>query len=607
MSGSIDKLLNDLKSAHSRGRFEPFIQHIRFPKFKNLARNSKLEFRFPITVIAGSNGASKSSILRALQACPMAYDLGNYWFENDIDRIDEESDKSDRTRYIHAYKVGEYTAECIKIRRYKEGRRSEYFETEKPRLADQMDRLPEKLTDEERKHASTTRWRPINKKVVYIDFRAELPAYDIYMNFTNRSCRQESHEAKKKFVKTRTKDLNSLFEGRCSVVTKSGKERTFGDVYEMPKEARESVSHILGKSFKAIKMIEHDLFGPKGWTVVMQSENLKYSEAFAGSGEFAVVMLVKRIWDADFSSLVLLDELETSLHPGAQKRFIEFLCQQTLRKKFQVVMVTHSPVIVEILPSEAIALISENEESAIRIESAPNHPLSVFKELGADFTKVTVYVEDRLAQFLCQKAAERAKLQDVFQFVVFPGGAQSIVKRNVNQFFDINQQLFILLDGDQRPPEPPLAVDGLSNSALKSELGRYNIKPQDIVQNGGQDVNLDAKKQVDLRNALEWLHEHIYYLPGEKPEDLVRSDAIQLFSKINALGDITEESDSKTFWDKLAEHVGIGSDTEGIFRCQKMAVEHAMSMDDSSLKNSLDELCGTLREMSEKVKSVQVD
>jgi predicted ATPase len=49
------------------------ITHIRFPKFKTLAPGARIDFAYPITALVGPNGTNKSSILRALRACPEGY------------------------------------------------------------------------------------------------------------------------------------------------------------------------------------------------------------------------------------------------------------------------------------------------------------------------------------------------------------------------------------------------------------------------------------------------------------------------------------------------------------------------------------------------------
>jgi len=79
------------------------------------------------------------------------------------------------------------------------------------------------------------------------------------------------------------------------------------------KQQLEIASKILGVNYSGVRIIDHSLFGQRGASAFLTSQDLSYSEAFAGSGEFAIVMLVKKITEAEERSLILLDEPEVSL------------------------------------------------------------------------------------------------------------------------------------------------------------------------------------------------------------------------------------------------------------------------------------------------------
>ena len=56
------------------------------------------------------------------------------------------------------------------------------------------------------------------------------------------------------------------------------------------------------------------------------------------------------------NSLIILDEPEVSLHPGAQEELKIFLLEQILIKRLQIIISTHSPKFSEFLPDDAIKL-----------------------------------------------------------------------------------------------------------------------------------------------------------------------------------------------------------------------------------------------------------
>ena len=75
------KLNEELASLeHNRGNyanvFPGYITHIRFPRFKNIADGTRIEFTFPVTALVGSNGSGKTSVLNALYGAPARKSTG---------------------------------------------------------------------------------------------------------------------------------------------------------------------------------------------------------------------------------------------------------------------------------------------------------------------------------------------------------------------------------------------------------------------------------------------------------------------------------------------------------------------------------------------------
>ena len=85
------KLIENLKKdfKYQKKKYYPFIEYIRFPKYKLLEANSKINFYFPITLLVGKNGTNKTSLLQALYGSPEGKSVGEYWFTTSVDRIDK--------------------------------------------------------------------------------------------------------------------------------------------------------------------------------------------------------------------------------------------------------------------------------------------------------------------------------------------------------------------------------------------------------------------------------------------------------------------------------------------------------------------------------------
>lgn len=174
--------------------------------------------------------------------------------------------------------------------------------------------------------------------------------------------------------------------------------------------------------------------GDGGLSVVFKTKHGRYSEAFAGSGEVAVTSCVVQVLEAKPGTLVLLDEPEVSLHPGAQERLLAFLAKTARTRQLQVVFSTHSPHLVTALPGDAIKAFHQLDDGRF-VVLASTHPYAAFRRLGAvGGGEVRIIVEDKLAKAVVQQAlltfADQAKAA-VFKVEYLSGGAEAILKYQV--------------------------------------------------------------------------------------------------------------------------------------------------------------------------------
>src|SRR5262249_41642775 len=147
--------------------------------------------------------------------------------------------------------------------------------------------------------------------------------------------------------------LARSMDGRKSYLLYNS-ERIMEPAHSLNDEQVAAVSKILEREYDSIRIIRHRFFNEEGYTVLLREPHLTYSEAFAGSGQFAVTVLVHRVTEAPERSLVLLDEPEVSLHPGAQRGLMAFIREQAKLQGHQFVLSTHAPEIIRDLPDEAI-------------------------------------------------------------------------------------------------------------------------------------------------------------------------------------------------------------------------------------------------------------
>lgn len=517
--------IDDLRRTWGRRLFEPCIHHIRFPMFKNLEENLKVEFSFPITVLVGANGSNKSSILRALQGCPEGENISTYWFGTPLDSVPDD----ERHRFIHgrwsdsAGKV----VEVVQVRRARSSSRTgqsrpDYFESDAPFDRDGMEPMPPYEGDLPADRRET-RWRAIQKNVVYFDFRAEISAFDKYFHHNDFNTRgpivrqfQQIRDRKETLFEKSTLLRKILDRGAVSYKP-GGKELVIRPPRYLDQAELDWVSYILGRRYVKIQVVGHRAFKVSGTTALMETEHLKYSEAWAGSGEFAVVQLVTVVLDCPERTLLLLDEPEVSLHPGAQSRLVDFLRQLAMIKKLQVVMSTHSPTIVHDLPADAIKVLDANSDGKMMLRAQESLPSEAFFALQHHFHKKTIMVEDRLAREIINvilRLGGEAKFRSV-DVKFFPGGASLMRSRLVPLLaLEGRRDVLIILDGDQSFSLPPAATMIAEDSLAEAVLDILGVKKVD----GYVPADSGGAKVDDLRKIIDWSRQYITFLPGREPD-----------------------------------------------------------------------------------------
>lgn len=521
--------------------FLPYIDEIRFPLYKSLEEDLTVRLNWPIIALVGPNGTNKSSVLQAISAAPEGRSLASYWFSTAVDDIDRSALRSGQHRFIYRYRFDRsgVTAECRKsrvTRRYRssslpkplQGKHDpDYWEPTKPTARDSMADIPESDFDE---HLSKSRdrWNPIVKPVLYLDFRSELSAFDKYIHHESFNRWTPDSTTKRHRAVLRSKPIARALAGKR--LSARDQQNLIRPVRDLDPNAVASIANILGKPIERIALVEHRFFGPDGFTVrlYLSGSGASYSEAHAGSGEYAVVRLVDAISSAKPRSLVLLDEPEVSLHPGAQTELMRFIERAVLTGGHQVVISTHSPVLAAALPDQAIKVLGfDTSHERVVLVADGCSPTEAFAHLGqvtSGSGRPRLIVEDELAAEFVRAALRRhapTKL-DTLDIVPFPGGAAGIVQNVLSAFAIAGEtKTGILLDGDQRTtarePGSDLglrvkAADGID--ALR-KIWRHQMHDTIPHLHSNSDHALD---EHTLRSCLNWAQKHLGFLPGESPE-----------------------------------------------------------------------------------------
>lgn len=530
---SIDKLIEQIKKDYIDERFLNYIEYIQFPKYKNLEENTHIDFEFPLTMLVGKNGTGKSSVLHAIYGIPAGQSIGDFWFSTDVDPIKEGENK-----YFYGYKAkkGAKVKEVLK-KRQPSKKAFDYWETAalNTKIGMKIDKNMDK----------GSRNSPVEKNVVFFDFRAELSAFDKYFYFykskndkVKRKFEQKNRE-NKQFIINRSPLLYKIFSGEKRVTYPNHPENCLHEDMEIyneynNKKILDTINDILGKNYLEIKRVYHRVYESWGTSILVKTkEGTLYSEANAGSGESAIINMVCTVLSAPHNSLILLDEPDVSLHPSAQKKLKIFLLKIIKKYHHQIVISTHSSVLIEGMPKEALKLFEVIEDTKVRIVNGVYSSEAFFNIREEVKEKNLIVCEDTSAKTLIEAVLKEMNLLEYFKVEPRHGGADTLITRYLPIFAldrQIYDNVFIILDGDKEPKETffysQIPNGDMTNvKKLEQYLRKITASESEIcplIDGNKRDGGNDNQKIEVYKAYLEYADSHLYFLPHKMiPEAII--------------------------------------------------------------------------------------
>lgn len=184
-----------------------------------------------------------------------------------------------------------------------------------------------------------------------------------------------------------------------------------------------------------------------------------YSEFHMASGERSILRLSIEVSSLS-NALVLIDEVETGLHPYIQKQLMLHLQRLSLREKLQIIVTTHSPVVLESVPLEGRVFLTRDNKHDVRVES-PMRDILQKAMYGQSKDKLSVLCEDDVAEFIIRGVvdalSEKINLRPEDLFIgkntgknEFPAHVRTLAR--IQQL----QDFIFVLDGDGRDMIRPI-------------------------------------------------------------------------------------------------------------------------------------------------------
>lgn len=168
---------------------------------------------------------------------------------------------------------------------------------------------------------------------------------------------------------------------------------------------RAKLSHILGRDYSTARFAKPDV-SEKKQVGLLKREFGEISQFHQGAGEDTTLDLISALEKVPKNSLVIIDEIEASLHPRAQRRLVQMLLELSGLQRIQVILSTHSPYVLEELPQEArVLLVPTKEGPNILYGASPEFSLTRLDDMV--HPEAFVYVEDKLAEIWIREILAR--------------------------------------------------------------------------------------------------------------------------------------------------------------------------------------------------------
>lgn len=565
--------------------FNNYIEYIQFPFYKNLIKGCRINFDFPMTILIGKNGGGKSSTLHALYGAPKGYTCSDFWFSTDVDPIGE----GGRNRYFYGYRENGNSdiKEVMKTRMKRDSKTKkadpDYWETQRPSIKDGM--MP------------SNRNSPVDKKVIYLDFRAEVSAFDKVFHFSKQDL-----DARKEELRKKSKYLKRLFDGEPMRFPGIADSK-MAKIEILPLHTVKIIENILNKKYEEIKVADHKLFQNFGTSVYIKNKYATgYSEANAGSGEIAVVQLVRKVESAPENALILLDEPEVSLHPGAQENLKLYLLESIKKKKLQIIISSHSPVLISGLPNTAIKLFKTNECGNFFVEENVHYEEAFYNVEDKINEKKIVYCEDYAAKMLIEKTLGYMNKEKFFEVMYFHGGEKTLVNHYMTSIASnkiLSEKVFLILDGDMETEyifdENKLTNNQLNDPKYLEECVKKAFgMTLKVYPDGGVGGKRNDQKCEDYLNYLRYFSTNVFYLPNKKiPEEILLESKLvkERFGDILDKYETVNSKNAKTIIEEIS--ICENGDTQNInYIINNLSYKWSLeeSMERETLENYLQEI-----------------
>ena len=280
--------------------------------------------------------------------------------------------------------------------------------------------------------------------------------------------------------------------------------------------------------------------GKKNMLFAEQKGGAEYSELHMAAGERAILRITRDIAQLQ-DALVLIDEVEAGLHPLVQQLLMLHLQQLALRNDLQVIVTTHSPVILNTVPAQGRIFLERDETGRVAVHP-PYRDIVQDVLYGRSADTLNLLCEDDVAEGILHGIVDEVSLQRGIR-----GESVRIVRNTGAEEFPVHAVAFkkvgqldnfvFVLDGDKQNSSVAEKIQKVGGLDLPVLFLPGDYGPEAWVWQQMQQNTQDTARELiinkdDLINRLTRL-DSIYNSSSDSPAEIAKNKLHNLSEQLN--------------------------------------------------------------------------
>lgn len=271
-----------------------------------------------------------------------------------------------------------------------------------------------------------------------------------------------------------------------------GKDLTFTERRDLEPEVVEKMARIIGHKYDDVNFQGISHKKRKSEIGIASRLGYSYSENNMGFGEGRILYTVDKLETSPEQSLFILEEPETSLHESAQHEFAKYLIDVCNRRHHQIILSTHSSVILNALPPEARKLLIRDKTGIeLRDRISTTHIRSILS--AGHIRNLDVCVEDTFAKVLLTESIRKKKKDILKAIAIHAIGDKDAVREATYVLNKTGKKSIAVRDADvgqdkanglySFPGENPPEVEVFNNLKVRELIqDKYDIDVDWVLQ-----------------------------------------------------------------------------------------------------------------------------